>query len=358
MKAFALILTAAAAAMGATVIDHTCTDIESIPGSWIDLVQSSMKSHYAHTSHGSQLIWGLQFVEEGDPAYAYLVGYGQLPSSTTAYCVFDGQEGESYVTPELYWESAAGIQMTRDVLEHNPSICTSMWSWCTQCDYYSQAQVAEYLSVMSSLEAEFPDVTFIYFTGNAQAEGSSGYERHQRNQQIRAYCLSNDKVLYDFADLDCWWFNPATQSWEQNTYSYGGYQIPSEHPHFSGDEYGHTTAESCEQKGRAWWYMMAVLSGWSGTGVGEEAENPCQTTLSVSPNPAAGAAGISLVLADSGPVRVSVLDLAGRLVWEQNWSILESGAHSFPVSITPSGVYLVSVEAGGQRLTSRLAVLE
>jgi len=358
MKPFALILAVAAAAAAATVIDHTCTDLESIPGTWIDQVQSTMKSHYAHTSHGSQLTWGLQFVEEGDPAYAYLVGYGQLPSSSTAYCVFDGQEGESYVTPELYWESAAGIQMTRDVLEHNPSINTSMWSWCTQCDYYSQAQVAQYLSVMSSLEAEFPDVTFIYFTGNAQAEGSSGYERHQRNQQIRTYCNSNDKVLYDFADLDCWWFNPATQSWEQNTYTYNGNQIPSEHPQFSGDEYGHTTAESCEQKGRAWWYMMAVLAGWSGTGVEHEARNPCPATLGISPNPAPGLAAVSLSLADPGPVSLSVVDLAGRVVWEREWTCLEGGSHSFPVSIEPSGVYLVSANACGQMLSARLAVLD
>lgn len=357
MKSIVLLLAAAASAAGATVIDHTCTGIESIPDAWIDQVQSTMKSHYAHTSHGSQLTWGLQFVEEGDPAFAHLVGYGQLPSSSTAYCVFDGQEGESYVTPELYWESAEGIQMTRDVLENNPSICTSMWGWCCQCDYYSQAQVAQYLAVMSQLEEEFPEVTFIYFTGNAQAEGSEGYQRHQRNEQIRSYCMNNDKVLFDFADLDCWWFNPGTQSWEQNTYTYGGSQIPSEHPHFSGDEYGHTTAESCEQKGRAWWYMMAVLAGWSVTGVEGQAEMPCGATIGVSPNPAPGTAEISLDLAVSGPVRVSVLDLAGRRVWEREWALLDCGCHAFPVSIEPSGIYLVSVDACGQRLMSRLAVL-
>ncbi|MFO7627710.1 MAG: T9SS type A sorting domain-containing protein [Candidatus Fermentibacteraceae bacterium] len=52
------------------------------------------------------------------------------------------------------------------------------------------------------------------------------------------------------------------------------------------------------------------------------------------------------------------LDIAGRLVWEQSWWHLESGAHSFPVSIEPSGVYLVFVETSGQRLTSRLAIMD
>lgn len=357
MKSVLLVLVAFAAIPGATVIDHTCTDLESIPATWIDLVQSTMKSHYAHTSHGGQLTYGLEFVEQGDPAYAYLVGSSYLPSSSTAYCVFDGQESETYITPELYWESAAGIQMTRDVLNHNPTICTSMWSWCTQCDYYSQEQVQDYLDVMSQLESEFPDVTFIYFTGNAQSEGSSGYNRHLRNEQIRAYCQSNDKVLFDFADLDCWWFNPATQTWEQNTYSYGGSAVPSEHPHFSGDEYGHTTAESCEQKGRAWWYMMALLAGWSGTGISGPAEGLLPAAVTVSPNPSSGVSCITVDLASSGRVRVSVLDLAGRVVYESD-SMLEKGMHTFPVVLGQSGVFLVSVEAGAERHISRLVTLE
>ena len=76
----------------------------------------------------------------------------------------------------------------------------------------------------------------------------------------RNYCIANDKVLFDFADLDAWWYNPGTSLWEQHTYSYSGYDIPAEHPQFYGDEYGHTTAESCEQKGRAWWWMAALMS--------------------------------------------------------------------------------------------------
>ncbi len=264
---FVLLAAVAAGSLSAQIIDHTCTDLESIPGEWIDLVQSSIDSHYAHTSHGSQLTWGLHFIEEGNPFYAFIVGNGYLPSSPTAYCVFDGQEGEGYVTPDLYWETEDGLQLTRDVLDNNPSISTSMWCWCCQCDYYSQEQVQGYLDAMSLLEGEYPEVTFVYFTGNAQSEGSSGYNRHMRNQQIRAFCQANDRVLFDFEDLDSWWFNPSTSQWERNTYSYNGQEIPSEHPEFSGDEYGHTTAESCEQKGRAWWFMTALQAGWPGMGV-------------------------------------------------------------------------------------------
>lgn len=342
---------------GSIVIDHTCTSIENIPGVWIDLVQSDIDSHYAHTSHGSQLTWGLSFVLQEDPEYAYLVGSSYLPSSSSAYCVFDGQENGTYITPELYWESDAGIQLTRNVLNNNPSISTSMWGWCSQCDYYSQAQIENYLNVMSQLESEFPDVTFVYFTGNAQAEGASGNARHQRNQQIRTFCLNNDKVLFDFADLDCWWFNPNTQAWEQNTYSYGGSQIPSEHPQFEDDEYGHTTAESCEQKGRAWWYMMALLAGWSGTGIGEASQETADHRVGVFPNPAHGTAHVSVDLASPSTVRISVVDLAGRSVYGPVNVFLQQGANSIPVPVETGGVYVAVVETGAVRCFARFVGL-
>ena len=65
------------------------------------------------------------------------------------------------------------------------AINVSMWAWCTQLEYYSESEVREYLDVMPSLERSYPQVKFVYFTGNAQATGEAGYKRHLRNEQIR-----------------------------------------------------------------------------------------------------------------------------------------------------------------------------
>ncbi|MEZ5198087.1 MAG: hypothetical protein R2764_17365 [Bacteroidales bacterium] len=46
-----------------------------------------------------------------------------------------------------------------------------MWEWCTQPESYTAEQMQEYLDSISSFEAMFPDVTFIYTTANAQGEG-------------------------------------------------------------------------------------------------------------------------------------------------------------------------------------------
>jgi len=131
-----------------------------------------------------------------------------------------------------------------------------MWCWCCQCDDYSHNDVQEYLDSISVLENEFPNVTFVYMTGNAQATGETGYNRYLRNNQIRNWCEQNHKICFDFADLDSWWYNTSTEQWECATYDYNGENIPMEHAQFHGDEAGHTTYESCEQKGRAVWWLL------------------------------------------------------------------------------------------------------
>jgi len=338
------------------VIDHACTDITAIPQEWITAVQNDIQSHYAHTSHGGQLTYGIGFVEDSDSFYSVDIGSQYLPSSSGAYCVFDGQESVSYITPDLYWESSEGLDLTRDVLDNNPSLDTSMWSWCSQCDYYNQSQVQAYLDAMSLLESEYPDVTFIYFTGNAQGTGSAGYNRYQRNNQIRDYCSANDKVLFDFADIDCWWFNPSSSQWEQNTYSYSGTDVPSEHPQYYGDEYGHTTAESCFNKGVAWWWMMAVLAGWGSSGVaeGDQAASVCEVRIN---NPVTLPAQISISLPQQSFIQMEVLDVSGRCAAEIDAGLLSVGQHELIIPELSCGVYLIKLNAGDTFISHRMVVV-
>jgi hypothetical protein len=242
------------------IINYTCTNLSEIPAEWLEKAKD-LKWHYAHTSHGSQLTTGLTRLEAMNDTYSVAIAHS-LPDENNTLDILDGQPGyegystETYITPDLYWESEEGINRTKLVLTYN-DVNASAWSWCTQLTYYSEVQVQDYLDTMTQLEIEFPDVTFIYMTCNAQASGSSGYNRYQRNEQIRNYCIANNKVLFDFADLDSWY------NGEQNTYSYNNATVPLEHPHFNGNEAGHTTYESCEQKGRAVWWLMGCLAGWN-----------------------------------------------------------------------------------------------
>ena len=99
---------------------------------------------------------------------------------------------------------------------------------------------------MNALEKANPKVVFIYMTGNAQ---KPSHNRYARNEQIRKYCRENNKILFDFADIDCWYNGKQQIS--------GG--IPVEHSQYSGREAAHTTRESCRMKGNAFWWMMARI---------------------------------------------------------------------------------------------------
>ena len=51
------------------------------------------------------------------------------------------------------------------------------------------------------LETDYPKITFVYMTAHLDGSGADG-NTNQRNEQIRAYCRANNKVLFDFADIE------------------------------------------------------------------------------------------------------------------------------------------------------------
>ena len=185
---------------------------------------------------------------------------------------------DTYNTPDDYfsstWDRPYYVQSLIDLSEYQ-AINVSGFCFCTQMNYYSEQTINDYLQAMSNLEEDNPDITFIYFTGNAQTgpgnhynqDLDQGYNRFLRNQQIRTYCQQNNKVLFDFGDIDCWWYNTTLMEWEQATYEYWNgsayVDVPYEHPQYNYDQSAHTSYENCENKGKAVWYMMASLTGWN-----------------------------------------------------------------------------------------------
>ena len=190
-----------------TIIDHNCLDISKIPSYWVEQVKQNINLHYAHTSHGEQLVYGAYIVESENADFAVTIGECDLTSGTDSLSVLDGMPPltdywcETYVTPEYYWDSSYGIDWVGDTVS-TFGINVSMWCWCTQQDDNSEEDTQRYLDAMSSLEAAYPDVTFVYFTGNAQ---SAIENRYLRNEQIRQYCRDDNKWLFDFAEIDRWY---------------------------------------------------------------------------------------------------------------------------------------------------------
>jgi len=255
------------------IIDHTCTDVDLIPAAIIDNIKSECKFQWAATSHGHQPLTGLKLLEVDFPHLDVTVGDGEtgpdtgghLPDSSGTFCVMDGVTllwancGKCClgIGPSAYWQGDDALaSIDRTLKTCFPGINISGWGWCSELTSWTDSQVQEYLDQMNAYEQQYPNVKFIYSTGNAESDGIGGANRFQRNNQIRQYCIQNDKVLFDFADLECW------SNGEMHYFLDNGDTIPLQHPDYSGNTHHHTNALNCINKGKAVWYMMARLQSW------------------------------------------------------------------------------------------------
>ncbi|MCD4682230.1 MAG: hypothetical protein K8R86_03015 [Bacteroidales bacterium] len=255
------------------IIDHNCTNVDLIPTTVVDNIKSECKFEWAGASHAHQLLAGLKFLENDFPYLDVTIGDGEtgdpnggyLPDANGTFCIMDGvtllwsQCGKccyQFIAPEAYWLGDDAHQtLEKTLVTCFPNINISGWEWCTELNTWTAAQVQEYLNQMSAYELQYPNVQFIYTTGTAEYNGDAGYNRYLRNNQIRQYCIQNNKVLFDFADLDCW------SNGEMNYYLHINDTIPLLHGDYYGTYY-HTNEIGCKNKAKAVWYMMARLQSW------------------------------------------------------------------------------------------------
>ena len=249
----------------AIIIDHTCTNLSEVPDEWIEEAKAMFNMSYGHTSHGSQIVTGMDNIKnlagslywwDHDGTQGGLSLHNYMPS------------GDLGNPNRIAWESRTRTMLDNSDNDRN----VVMWSWCGQAAT-TEANMQIYLDLMSGLEADYPDVTFIYMTGHLNGGGETG-TLHQRNEQIRAHCIANNSVLFDFADIES--YDPDGDTNFMELYANDGCNYNGGN---WADEWcaanpgsdlcascscAHSKPLNCNLKGRAVWHMMARLAGWDG----------------------------------------------------------------------------------------------
>lgn len=225
------------------IADHAAVAaFAAIPPAVLEQIRAERAIFYGHTSHGSQIVRGLQMLADEGPDW-------ELPS---LHEVSDdlGHLGD------ISW---AGV--TRTFLDAHPGAYdVVMWSWCGGCSDNTEAGIQAYLDAMGSLEREYPGVAFVYMTGHLDGTGPDG-NLFARNDQIRAWCAAHGKILFDFADIETWdpaavYHPDASDACEWCSDWCGSHTCPD------CDSCAHSHCFNCYLKGKAFWWMMARMTGW------------------------------------------------------------------------------------------------
>jgi hypothetical protein len=255
----------------AIAANHETTTLGAIPESFIRKAKRELRIAYGHTSHGSQLVDGMNGLVQFRGTLFSFNSTGADSALVLRDTPFSG--ASDLGNPDrTAWATA-----TRTYLSAHPEINVVIWSWCGQVSDATAANIETYLSLMNGLEQSFQNVAFIYMTGHLDGSGMEG-NLHKRNQQIRAYCAANNKKLFDFADIETWTpdgVSLADKKPNDNCdYDSNGdgvldknWAIDWQNAH-PGEWFNcgsaHSQPLNANRKAYAAWWLWARLAGWNG----------------------------------------------------------------------------------------------
>ena len=325
------------------IIDHNCTVLSNIPQSFIDLAKSDLHVAYEHTSHGSQIIDGMTglFKWKGN-SFAWNNGGLNGALDIDDHGITGGTD---LGAPDLTsWAASTRVYLKNPL---NSNVNVVMWAWCSQVSTATENNINTYLNLMSSLEIEFPKVRFVYMTGHLDGTSVNG-TLNIRNEQIRNYCRKNNKILYDFADIESYdpdgnYYLDKRANANCDYDSNGDLTIDknwaitwqNSHP-VNVDWYNCPSAHSqplnANIKAYAAWWLFARVAGWTGPSL----------TVPVSEIEVTVQGGAAVIGANKGTLQLNALVLPTNATNPNvTWSILNVTGQA---TISSSGLVTAATE--------------
>lgn len=360
----------------AVIINHNSTKISQIPEEAIETAKQNLHIAYGHTSHGSQLIDGM------NDLIAFMNGNGYTNN------LYAWNNGGTDGALDLHDEAMGGdvgyypdwVNNTRSYLGdpdpetgrgtgENEDVNVIIWSWCGQVASQSESSmISNYLAPMTELEVDYPGIKFVYMTGHLDGSGASG-NLNLRNEQIRAYCNDNNKILYDFADIES--YDPdgetdymalmANDNCDYDSDDNGSldknWATEWQNSHAVDTDWyecyaAHSQALNGNLKAYAAWWLWASIAGWNqGTGISTGEQN--SPVVSVFPNPSNGKL---MVTAENSSINtIEIYNLMGAKVFYST-DIIPLSTKEIDLYGLANGIYVIKIYGGAKIYTKKIVI--
>lgn len=360
----------------AFIINHNSTKILQIPEAAIETAKQNLHIAYGHTSHGSQLIFGM------NDLIAFMNGNGYTNN------LYAWNNGGTDGALDLHDEAMGGdvgyypdwVNNTRSYLGdpdpetgrgtgENEDVNVIIWSWCGQVASQSEnSMISNYLAPMTELEVDYPGIKFVYMTGHLDGSGASG-NLNLRNEQIRAYCNDNNKILYDFADIES--YDPdgetdymalmANDNCDYDSDDNGSldknWATEWQNSHAVDTDWyecyaAHSQALNGNLKAYAAWWLWASIAGWNqGTGISTGEQN--SPVVSVFPNPSNGKL---MVTAENSSINtIEIYNLMGAKVFYST-DIIPLSTKEIDLYGLANGIYVIKIYGGAKIYTKKIVI--
>ncbi len=342
-------------AQTAIVAVHNSAKLSIIPANWIDSAKAKLHIAYGHTSHGSQLITGMEGLQNWKGSqYAFNEGGTNGALDIDDYA-FSGASDLGNPN-RTAWANATRNYLNNSV---HGDVNVVIWSWCGQVSDATIDNINTYLNLMNELENDYPNVKFVYMTGHLDGTGVNG-NLNQRNEQIRNYCTANNKILFDFADIESYdpdgnyYLNKsANDNCDYDSDGNGSldknWATDWQNSHTLNVDWFNCSAAHSQPlngnlKAYAAWWLWARLAGWNSV---SNHENENQTINSFElyqnyPNPFNPSTTLSWQSPVNGWHTLKIYNLLGEEIETLVSDYLEVGFHSVPYNVNaalPSGIY-------------------